>query len=419
MARLRMGLIGAGSRGIMSFAKGMTTHHHETVEFVAFADPNPIRAEAGAAYVGIEPAIHKEVGDLVTDKNVDAVVVTTPDYLHEEHCLAALENGKHVLVDKPLAITGQGCLKVIEAAKKADKVLYMGFNLRHDTVLRRMKELVTAGELGELFSMQAIEHYNGGRTYMSRWNRLKERSGGLWIHKGSHDFDICNWIMAPARPVQVSCFASVFSLTKERLPFEVEEGVPPGPTCSACPYKDACPDHYGIGGGGGDEELRARMDRMWGAKAHSADTYSKDVCMYLSDKDTHDQGIAIVQYDTGATVSHSEYFATPLSNRHYLLEGTKGHCDADLGDCRIEIQPRWTRDKITYQLRRPTGGHGGADPSMQSEFIRCVQNGERPSASGTDGAWSVAIGQACEIARAEARVVKISEVLEVDSDLLK
>ena len=161
------------------------------------------------------------------------------------------------------------------------------------------------------------------------------------------------------------------------------------------------------------------MDGMWGAKAHSTDAYNKDQCMYLSDKDTHDQGIAIVQYDTGATVSHSEYFATPLSNRRYLLEGTKGHCDADLGECRIEIQPRWTSDKITYQLRRPTGGHGGADPSMQSEFIRCVQNGERPSASGVDGAWSVAIGQACEIARAEARVVKISEVLDVDSDLLK
>jgi predicted dehydrogenase len=419
MAKLRLGLIGAGNRGVMSFANSMTKHHSADIEFTAFADPNQERAQAGADYVGIKPTIHKEVGDLVTDKNVDAVVVTTPDYLHEEHCLAALENGKHVLVDKPLAITGKGCLKVIEASKKADKVLYMGFNLRHDIVLRRMKDLVAAGELGDIFSVQAIEHYNGGRTYMSRWNRLKKLSGGLWIHKGSHDFDICNWIMGSARPVRVSCFGSNFVLNEKGLPFEVKDGVAPGPCCSTCAYNKTCPDVYNVSQDAYEDELQSVMNGMWGADVRNSDNYNKDLCMYLSDKDTHDQGIAIVEYTTGATVSHSEYFATPLSNRKYLIEGTKGHGEADLGACSFEIQPRWTKDKITHALKRPEGNHGGADPVMQAEFVRCVLKNERPSASGVDGVWSVAIGEACEISRAESRMVEIKEVLDVDSDLLK
>jgi len=122
---------------------------------------------------------------------------------HEECAVLAFEHKKHVLIDKPLAISAKGCLRVVEAARRADCVLYMGFNLRHDVVVRRMKQLVAQGKIGEIFSMHAIEHYNGGRTYMARWNRLKKYSGGLWVHKGSHDFDIINWVMAPAHPVRV------------------------------------------------------------------------------------------------------------------------------------------------------------------------------------------------------------------------
>ena len=141
--------------------------------------------------------------------------------------------------------------------------------------------------------------------------------------------------------------------------------------------------------------------------------------MYLSDKDTHDQGVAIVEYDNGATATHSEYFTTPLTNRRYLLEGSGGHGEADLHANRIDIMPRWTQDRVTHHVKRDEGGHGGADPKMCAEFVRCIQRDERPSASGIDGAWSVAIGQACEVSRAEKRMVPIKDVLDVDSDLLK
>ncbi len=83
------------------------------------------------------------------------------------------------------------------------------------------------------------------------------------------------------------------------------------------------------------------------------------------------------------------------------------------------MMPRWSTDRITHEISRGDGGHGGADPKMQDEFIDCVLKGLRPRASGVDGAWSVAIGQACEIAREEGRVVKIREVLDVESDVLQ
>ena len=413
LAKLRIGIVGAGSRGIECFANELLRHHSDSTEIAAVADPNAVRARAGLDWLGIKADVHEQAHDLASRKDVDAVIVTSPDYLHEEHAVAALDNGKHVFVDKPLAVTVSGCLNIIEASRRAGTLLYMGFNLRHDVVTRRMRELAAAGAFGEIFSIQAVEHYDGGRTYHSRWNRLKEFSGGLFIHKGSHDFDVINCLMGSVRPVRVSCFANVFCFTREGLPFAVRPGVAPGPNCQACAYQEACPDKYLL-----PTHDATPRGSMFNDETAREDGYYKDQCMYLSDKDTHDQGIAIVEYENGATASHSEYFATPLSNRHYLIEGTRGHGEADHGETYVKVYPRWSADVIEHKLHRATGGHGGADPVMIQEFLDCLCSGAQPSATPVDGLWSVALGVAAELSRAEKRVVEISEMLDYDSEML-
>lgn len=421
MSKIRLGIIGAGGRGIRSFAHNFTRNHADNIDLVAVADPNTERAEAGLRSLELKVDVHPSAEEMLDRDDIEAVVITSTDCLHGEHCVMAFEHGKHVLVDKPLATTGKDCLRAIEASRKADKLLYMGFNLRHDPVLSELKKLVVANTLGRVFSIHAIEHYDGGRTYMSRWNRLKEFSGGLWIHKGSHDFDVINWLMGDTRPVRVSCFANVAALNEKNLPFALREGVKPGPTCSACPYNQECPDVIGreLPPDEFKKHYMEQREGMFGEKAAAVDGYHKDLCMFLSDKDTHDHGFAIVEYDSGATAMHSECFVVPFSNRRYILDGTLGYGEADMHANRIDVRPRWTKHEIVHHINRGSGGHGGADPLMCAEFVDCIQKGRRPTASGVDGAWSVAIGEASELARAEKRVVDISEVLDVDSDLLK
>ena len=421
MSKIRIGIVGSGNRGIHSFGNFFANIYADHAEVVAVADKNRERATRGLAYIDVKADIHDEPAEMLARKDIDAVVITTPDYLHEEYAVLALEHGKHVLVDKPLATTARGCLRIIEASKRAGKLLFMGFNLRQECVVRQVKRMIDANALGEIFTIHAIEHYDGGRTYMSRWNRLKKYSGGLFVHKGSHDFDIINWFMGTARPVRVSCFANVSVLKPEGLPFKPREGVKPGPTCSKCAYREECPDVIGRGRPpmAEDPGRTAHRKGMYGEAAAAIDGYHVDLCMYLSDKDTHDQGIAIIEYDNGATASHSECFFTPFSNRRYLIDGTLGHVDADLRGNRVDFFPRWTKDRIIHHLHRDPGGHGGSDPKMCREFIACLEQGIRPTASGIDGAWSVAVAEAAELARAERRVVEISEVLDVDSDLLQ
>ena len=378
MSKLRIGIVGAGGRGVEVFGSLLVTELADDTRITAIADTNPHRAKVACVWLRVDAARHENADDLCHRDDVDAVIVSSPDYLHEQHALAALEAGKHVLVDKPLATTVDGCLELIDTSRRTDRLLYMGFNLRHWAVVRRLKRMIGDGLLGDVFSIQAIEHYDGGRSYHSRWNRAMKFSGGLWLHKGSHGFDVVNYMLDPVRPVRVSCFASVFSLTAERLPFERRPGVEPGPTCGACAYADACPDRVAYL----DPHPDSPAHRLFGPEAAAIDGYHKDTCIYLSEKDTHDQGIAIVEFANGATASHSEYFATPLTGRRYLVEGTKGHVETQQ-EGRIIYCPRWSSDVVETTLGPEKGGHGGADPRMVRDFLACIRDGRRPAA-GTD-----------------------------------
>ena len=408
MAKLRIGLIGAGGRGC-GLGGRLVKYCSDAAELVAFADLNAVRARAAMEEVGIAAEIHEDAEELCKRKDIHAVIVTSPDYLHAEHAVLAFRHKKHVFVDKPLATTVEGCLEILEASLKAGKLLYMGFNLRHQKVIRKLKEMADAKMFGEIFSIRAVEHYMGGRTYLARWNRLKKYSGGLWVHKGSHDFDVINHLMGKVRPARVSCFANVSVFKPDRLPFKLRGKVKPGPACDVCAYKNECMDAC----------FRHQPgSSLFTEETAKVDGYHRDLCIYLSDKDTHDQGIAIIEYENGATAAHCEYFGTPIGDRQYAIEGTGGHCDADMYNHEIKFRPRWSGDDIHYKLKPEPGAHGGADPIMIRNFIECMKRGKRPLAAGVDGAWSVAMGVAAEISREEKRVVELSDLMDTKSKLL-
>jgi predicted dehydrogenase len=306
-------------------------------------------------------------------------------------------------VDKPLATTVKGCKNIISAAKKAEKIIMMGFNLRHHAVLKKLKKLISEGTLGRVFLIENREFYAGGRTYMSRWNRLYAKSGGLWVHKGCHDFDIFNWLLNFPKPVKVSAFAGIDVLKPQHIPFAVKNDVPVGPTCHQCHYSKICPDVFKI------DDIQ---NSPWCNQAVNADGYSKDLCMYTSDKDTHDNGIAIVEYENGAKASHLECFITSLGDRFYTVVGDLGQAEVSLLQRTITIRPRWNQEVITHHIPEMEGGHGGADPMLIDEFFKVLKGEEENSSTIEHGMWSTVIGQAAELSRREERTVKVAELFQ-------
>lgn len=400
MDKLRIAVIGAGARGVHSF--GNLFSARDDCEIAALADTNMERMKAGRAILHKENiALYTDIAKMLAEVKPDAVVVTSVDCFHKEHIIMALRAGFHVLTDKPLATKTADCLEVNRVARETGKTVNMGFNLRSDLVCRKIKELTDSGVIGKLVTIEEREYYSGGKTYFSRWNRFYEKSGGLFCHKGSHDFDIINWLNPGALPVKVSAFAGINVFKPEGLPFKLEPGEEAGPYCEVCKVKDKCPDYW---------KINPPFTNFSGA-ARKEDGYNRDTCMYLSEKDTHDNGIAMVEYDNGVRATHSENFISPVGDRLFTIVGDRGHLDASLHDAHVTVRPRWTSDRIEYNLTRPAGGHGGADPAMVETFVRNLKYGKSPVATLRDGTMSVLIAEAAERSRRENRTVMIEEFI--------
>lgn len=398
---IKFAIIGAGNRGIGCFGKLLS--ETPEAEITALCDVNPVRMKESAKKLKGEPRFYTQTAEMFKKEQLDAVVITSPDYLHEEHAIAALKNGVNTLVDKPLAPTVKGCKNIIEVAEQAGRVVMIGFNLRHHAVLKRLKKIIDDGILGKIFLIENREFYDGGKTLLGRWNRQRKWSGGLWIAKGCHDFDVFQWLMGFPRPVKVSSVAGINVLNPENIPFEIKKGVKVGPTCAECAYREICPDVY---------KIDFAENPEWGCEARKSDHYAKDLCIYLSDKDVHDNGIAVVEYDNGARASHLECFITPFSDRFYTVVGDRGIAEVSLRNRSIIVRPRWSQETIAYKLNETDGGHGGADPELLRSFINIVNGDERNASTVEHGMWSTAVGEAAEISFREDRTVFINELMK-------
>lgn len=403
--KFKIGIIGTGGRGIGGFGKMLAKRDDAYV--AAMADTNRQRREGAAKVLESDANLYASAEEMFSAEALDGVIITTPDCMHEEHALAAMAAGVHVLVDKPLATTVAGCRRVIEAAQAASRTVTVGFNLRHYGVTKKIKELIDNGDIGELMLLENREFYDGGRTYMARWNRLKEFSGGLWVHKGCHDFDIFNWFNSKGMPLRVSAFGGVNALRADKVPFTVEDGKPIGPNCSACAYLDTCADASAVG------------DEMFNAETAEEDGYLKDLCIYTSEKDTHDNGIALIEYDNNARASHLECFVCNFTDRLYTVVGDRGTIIASLSEPdKVVLRPRWGEDREIEVPRLAEGGHGGSDPNLLADFIETIRTGQSLSATVWDGIRAVAVSEAAEISWRENRTVAISELLDLDDPLL-
>ncbi len=400
MQKLKIAIIGTGSRGVYCFGKILS--RRDDVEITALCDTNSVRVRAAAEVLNIKPNLYTSIDDMAAKETLDAVVITTKDSEHYICAKKAMIAGWNVLIDKPLATKAEDGKELIALAEKTGKTLMIGFNLRHSPVLKRLKELIDDGTLGRVFIAENREFYNGGRTYMSRWNRSFASTGGLWIHKASHDFDIFNWLLGFPKPLRVSSFAAVNVLDKDHLPFELEEGKTPGPDCNHCPYQDKCRDKYVLS----EEDLK-----FWGDEAVAEDGYVKNLCMYLSDKDNHDNGLAMVEYENDIKVSLFETFIGSKGDRIYTIGGDKAIAEVSLTNRTITVTPRWGGEIVTYTVPIPEGGHGGADPGLVDTFCKVIRGEAQANSTAEHGLLATALGQAAEMSRRQHRMVEMSEIL--------
>lgn len=202
-AKLKVGFIGCGGIANGKHFPGME-QQSELAEMVAFCDLVKERAERAAAKYGTPDAkVYTDYRELLADKSIDAVFVLTPNVSHAEITCAALESGKHVLCEKPMAATEADAKKMLEARDKSGKLLTIGYQYRHFPVNQVAKKTIDDGWLGDIYYVEALYLRRRGVPTWGVFTDKSKQGGGPLIDIGTHALDLTLFLMNNYEPQYV------------------------------------------------------------------------------------------------------------------------------------------------------------------------------------------------------------------------
>lgn len=192
---MKFGLVGAGSIGQL---RADAIRRANSTSLVAVNDLDEGRAKAAAPGARYYSSFER----MLAAPDVDAVVISTPPQFHERLAVTALQAGKHVLVEKPMAPTVEACRRMLEAALEHKRLLTVGFNHRYFPPLKVMRDAVLSGELGELRHVRAYAGHMGLQEFKSPWMYDAEvMGGGALMDNGIHILDLCRYVMGDFREI--------------------------------------------------------------------------------------------------------------------------------------------------------------------------------------------------------------------------
>ena len=341
METLKVGLIATGGRG----HNGWQAHQPEKgVTIVAGADIAPkAREEFKEKFP--EARIFEDYRELLKMDEIGAVFISTPDYLHEEMAIDALKAGKAIYLEKPMAITIEGCDRILKTAMETGSKLFIGHNMRHFPVVLKMREIIQSGIIGDV-QIGWTRHFigYGGDAYFRDWHSEQRYSNGLLLQKGAHDIDVMHWLMGSyTRQVVGMGMLSVYDKCARRSP---------------------------------DTEGCA----VWDNK-HYPPLEQTGFSPIIN---VEDHNMILMQMANGTQACYMQCHYTPDAERNYTFIGTRGRIEniGDFGKCEIHVWttrgPRETPD-IIYKLKPVEGSHGGADPVTVQSFLDFVRYDKRPN----------------------------------------
>ncbi len=200
---IRLAIIGTGNRALAHLAILKSLPGYQVV---ALADPTPANLDR-AATMAPGAKTYSDYHKLLDEqKDIDAVVVITPSFLHAEVAVAAFEHGYPVLSEKPMATRVEDANRMIEASRKAGKLLYIGFQKRLVPTTNKMHELAAAGEIGKVemasgnlfrgdWNPRSWKYTDPKTGKSTNWRYLTFTEGSALLEDGIHEIDCMNWMI--------------------------------------------------------------------------------------------------------------------------------------------------------------------------------------------------------------------------------
>lgn len=220
-SEVRVGFIGTGG---IATRQAKRLAELEDVEIVAGCD---VSEEALKKFAEKYEVLHafEDFNEMVRLEQMDAVSVCTPNYMHKDPTIAALKAGKHVMVEKPMAMNAQEAQAMVDAAEESGAALTMGFQYRLGPAPQALKRLIDEGKLGKVLFARCQVLRRRGIPSWGVFGRKELQGGGPLIDLGVHIIECAHFLMGEPRPVAAS--AQMFTYLGNK---------PPGVVCPWGPW---------------------------------------------------------------------------------------------------------------------------------------------------------------------------------------
>lgn len=376
MKPITVAIAGCGSRGLDTYA-ACQMRFPEKMKVVAAADIRPEKLEQIKAVCGLtdEQCYGSAEEMLRAGKLADVMMICTQDRQHFAHAMAALNLGYHLLLEKPFAVTAQDCKTIVRMAQERGLHVVVCHVLRYTVFYQKLKQLIDAGRVGEVVSIQASEqvgYWHQAHSFVrGNWG-IEEKSAPMLLAKCCHDMDILLWLTGK-RCRRVSSFGSLRHFRPEFAPEGAAQRCTDG-----CPAADTCPynaERFYLGKvregntGWPVNILTTQHDEAGVLQALRTGPYGR--CVYRCGADVVDHQVVNLLLEDGVTVSFSMCGFSKYNQRDIRIMGTHGEIVGDLGAGIIQVLP-FVGEEEQIDMRTLTddfSGHAGGDARMLEEFL--------------------------------------------------
>ena len=386
--KMKIAFAGLGNRGKDAYLPAFMSLEDYEIEIAAIADIDPVKVQdvAEKYHLSADKCFSSAEALLEQPCLADAICIATMDKQHTKHILPALEKGYHVLLEKPISPDAEECREINRAAKQYGKKVVVCHVLRYTPFYKKLKEIISAGTIGDVVTMMGIEnvgYYHQAHSFVRGNWANSDQTSPMILQKCCHDMDLYLWL-ANKSCKTVSSFGGIYFFDAAHKPKGAADRC-----LNGCKAKENCPfdaekiylDHYKIGVRNGyvgwpNEVLALHPTVESVTEAIKTGPYGK--CVFACDNNVVDHQVVNLEMTDGSTMSFTMTGFTEHNSRYSKIMGTKGEIIADLHTKLITVN-LFGQQPVVYDITKETenaSGHAGGDAGLVKEFVKYIVDDE-------------------------------------------
>ena len=400
MKKEKIGIIGFGAMGShMGREFGIATGGLAGI--AAVVEPNDENFNEGCEILGYKPTRCDGIAAMLS-LDLDGIIISSPNYCHLENLRELEDCELALLLEKPLDSNFDKICDVLRFAENYRGPIVVDHVMRHAPIVAKAKELIDTGAIGKICSASFVQNCFYGNGMYHNFRRTMEGSGGMFIEKATHDFDIMMYLLA-SRPVKVSAIARLQAYGGDK-PNDLQ--------CRNCEQRLSC------------KESINNIQYRYGAAEMMEIKGCNDMCVYAKAVDVPDNEVCMIEFENGTFGTYTECFFTPASysSREYEITGLEGimkisfSLGSDHHKGKVLVSPRFGTpgDAVTYDFDYRNNNHYNGGGEVVKHFCRVINRQETPFTTVRQAFLAEVLGHSATLAAQTGEFVYPEKVLPAD-----